>query len=50
MIDPDPRYAHWQQQPDEDLDYRPDPDLRDVTLETLPQIAEQIRRAMEDEA
>jgi hypothetical protein len=50
MSAPDPRYAHWQQQPDEDLDYLPEPDLREVTLETLPQVAEQLRRTMEDEA
>jgi precorrin-6B methylase 1 len=41
---PDSRYAHWQQQPDDDLDYCPEPDQRVVVLETLSQIEERVRR------
>jgi len=25
MTPPDPRYTHWQQQPDDELDYEPEP-------------------------
>jgi hypothetical protein len=49
MMPRDERYAHWQQQPDDELDYAPEPDLREVTLETLPQVAAQLLRAMEEE-
>jgi len=44
------RYAHWQQRPDDELDYTPEPDLRHVTLETLPQVADALLREAEEDA
>jgi hypothetical protein len=50
MMPRDDRYAHWQQLPDEALlDYVPEPDLREVTLETLPQVAAALLREAEEE-
>lgn len=50
MTPPDPRYAHWQQQPGDDLDYVPErdlPGLHEVRLEPEPDVAEQMCRTME---
>jgi len=49
MTPRDTRYAHWQQHPDDELDYSPDLDLRYVTLETLPQVAEALLREAEED-